>query len=168
MTLRAVSRTSAGRIALGALTLSMLVLLWAIVRAVRPEPLPPTPATTLVSLSSIVRPQPAPVADVDAAVEHDVFASDRAASSVPYRMPGETADSDAPAVVPDKPAVLGTVVATDGRSFATVQLGGAKPTLVHVGDRIGAWTVRIIERGKVTLVSTGGVRVDVVVPKPGI
>jgi hypothetical protein len=40
--------------------------------------------------------------------------------------------------------------------------------LVHVGDKIGEWAVKAIGRGKVTLVSTGGARIDVTVPKPGI
>jgi hypothetical protein len=59
------------------------------------------------------------------------------------------------------------VVASDGRSFATVQLGNDRPTLVHVGDKIGEWAVKAILRGKVTLVSAAGSRVDVTVPKPG-
>ena len=66
-----------------------------------------------------------------------------------------------------KPIVLGTAVATDGRSFATVQLGDGRPTLVHVGDKIGEWVVKAIERGKIVLVSSSGSRVDVTVPKPG-
>ena len=51
------------------------------------------------------------------------------------------------AVEPLKPLVLGTAVATDGRSFATLQLGDGSPTLVHVGDKIGEWTVKSIQRG---------------------
>ena len=86
----------------------------------------------------------------------------------PYRMPGEHAPDDKPVIEPMKPIVLGTVVATDGRSFATVQLGNDRPTLVHVGDKIGEWAVKAIVRGKVTLVSSNGARVDVTVPKPGI
>ena len=55
-----------------------------------------------------------------------------------------------------KPIVLGTAVATDGRSFATVQLGDGRPTLVHVGGKIGEWVVKAIERGKIVLVSSSG------------
>ena len=94
---------------------------------------------------------------LQAAVENDLFASDRSAPSAPYRMPGETCRDDKPAVEPMKPIVLGTAVATDGRSFATVQLGDGRPTLVHVGDKIGEWVVKAIERGKIVLVSTGGI-----------
>ena len=66
-----------------------------------------------------------------------------------------------------RPTVLGTAVATDGRSFATVQLGDGRPTLVHVGGKIGEWVVKSIERGKIALVSSSGSRIDVTVPKPG-
>ncbi len=31
-----------------------------------------------------------------------------------------------------------------------------RPTLVHVGDKIGEWVVKAIERGKVTLVNASG------------
>ena len=63
--------------------------------------------------------------------------------------------------------MLGTGVATDNRNFATVQLGAAGPSLVHVGDKIGLWVVKAIERGKIGLVTAGGARIDVTVPKPG-
>ena len=82
-------------------------------------------------------------------------------------MPGESAPDDKPVVEPMKPLVLGTAVANDGRSFATLRLGDATPTLVHVGDKIGEWTVKAIERSKVVLVSTGGSRAELTVPKPG-
>ena len=80
---------------------------------------------------------------------------------------GESDGKEKPTVEPMKPIVLGTAVATDGRSFATLQLGDASPTLVHVGDKIGEWVVKAIERGKIVLVSTSGTRADLTVPKPG-
>jgi type IV pilus biogenesis protein PilP len=82
-------------------------------------------------------------------------------------MPDDPDPNARPAPQPEKPLVLGTVVATDGRSFATVALADGRPILVHIGDKIGEWTVKAIERSKVTLVSTGGIRLDVTVPKPG-
>ena len=97
----------------------------------------------------------------------DLFAADRSAPDAPYRMPGESDGKEKSTVKPMKPTVLGTAVATDGRSFATLQLGDASPTLVHVGDKIGEWVVKAIERGKIVLVSTSGTRADLTVPKPG-
>src|SRR5207248_3167837 len=147
---------------------AIVVTARSIANAVRTEALPNVPPTTLASLESIKRASVAPPTDIDAAVDNDLFSADRSAPAAPYRMPGEHAPDDKPVVEPMKPIVLGTVVATDGRSFATVQLGDARPTLVHVGDKIGEWAVKAIVRGKVTLVSSGGARIDVTVPKPGI
>jgi len=162
------SRSIGARAALVALAVAILVTGWTVVEATRVEALPDLPPTTLASLESIKRATVAPPTDVQAAVENDLFSAERSAPAAPYRMPGEHAPDDKPVVEPMKPVVLGTVVATDGRSFATVQLGDARPTLVHVGDKIGEWAVRAIVRGKITLVSAGGTRIDVTVPKPGM
>jgi len=156
------------RIALAVLFVSIVVTGWSVSPALRVEALPDVPPTTLASLESIKTTSAAPAMDVQAAVENDLFSADRTAPAAPYRMPGEHAPEDKPVVEPMKPIVLGTVVATDGRSFATVQLGDARPTLVHVGDKIGEWAVKAIVRGKVTLVGTSGTRIDVTVPKPGM
>jgi hypothetical protein len=156
------------RIALAVLFVSIVVTGWSVSQALRVEALPDVPPTTLASLESIKTTSAAPAMDVQAAVENDLFSADRTAPAAPYRMPGEHAPEDKPVVEPMKPIVLGTVVATDGRSFATVQLGDARPTLVHVGDKIGEWAVKAIVRGKVTLVGTSGTRIDVTVPKPGM
>jgi hypothetical protein len=161
-------RSIGARIALVALVAASVATGWTVVQAVRGEPLPDIPQTALASLESIKRAGVAPLTDVQAAVENDLFSAEREAPAAPYRMPGEHAPDDKPTIEPMKPVVLGTVVATDGRSFATLQLGDARPTLVHVGDKIGEWAVRAIVRGKVTLVSANGARVDVTVPKPGI
>jgi hypothetical protein len=168
MTMREWSKAPGMRIALGLLGAAVIVTLWTLVQAFRAPPLPDTPPAAIASLAMMSRGAVRPPADVQAAVENDLFSSDRSAPSVPYRMPGEDTPDDKPTVQPDKPVVLGTAVATDGRHFATVQLGDARPTLVHVGDKIGEWVVRSIERGKIVLVNAGGTRADVTVPKPGI
>lgn len=139
----------------------------ATVDAMRAAPIPMAPHTTIASLDQTARaPLPAP-ADIQSAVEGDLFSPDRSAPSTPYRMPGERDQSATPAVEPLKPQVLGTVVATDGRSFATVQLGDASPVLVHVGDKVGDWIVKAIGRGKLTVVTVGGARADLSMAKPG-
>jgi hypothetical protein len=161
------SKTPGMRIALAALAVAVVVTAWTLVHAFRAPPLPGTPPTTVASLETMNRGLVRPPADIQAAAENDLFSSDRSAPSVPYRMPGESGPDDKPTVEAQRPIVLGTAVATDGRHFATVQLGDAHPTLVHVGDKIGEWVVRSIERGKIVLVSSNGTRVDVTVPKPG-
>lgn len=167
MNIRDWTATTASRIALSAFTVTVIGTGWTLVHALRAEALPDPPTTTLASLETITRRIPRAPADIQAAVESDLFSDDRTAPDIPYRMPGEKDADSAPAPEPMKPAVLGTAVATDGRSFATVAFGDGRATLVHVGDKIGDWTVKAIARGKVTLVSTSGIRTDITVPKPG-
>lgn len=138
-----------------------------VVHVVRAAPIPDVPTSTSVNVAQLARGPMPPPADIQSAVENDLFSPDRSAPSTPYRMPGERDVSDAPVVEPMKPAVLGTAVATDGRNFATMQLGDERPVLVHVGDKIGEWTVKSIGRGKVVLVTAAGARADLTVPKPG-
>jgi hypothetical protein len=166
MSLRDSTKLPAMRVALGALVIAVATVGWTFVRALRADPLPEPPRTSVASLDAITHARPRPAADIQAAVENDLFASDRSAPDVPYRMPGEGNDEEKRAE-PMKPVVLGTAVATDGRNFATLQLGDGSPTLVHVGDKIGEWTVRAISRGKVVLLSTGGTRAELAAPKPG-
>jgi hypothetical protein len=155
------------RAALSALVISAALFLWTLVRALRADALPPATQQAVVSLQAITRNSYRKPADIQIAVQHDLFSPDRNAPSTPYRMPGEKAADDKPKVEPPKPVVLGTVIASDGRSFATLKLGDASPMLVHVGDKIGEWNVRSIARGKVVLESTTGVRAELAVPKPG-
>jgi hypothetical protein len=157
------------RVALGALAVSIVAVAWTLTNALRAEALPVLPPPSVASIESIKRGPIIAPTDVEAAVDSDIFAADRSAPDVPYRMPGEARPDDKPVAEPMKPTVVGTVVATDGRSFALMQLGNERPVLVHVGDKIGEWSVKVIGRGKVTLVApTTGARADVTVPKPGI
>ena len=164
---RARVNTPAMRVALGAVVVALALVLWTLAEALRSQPLPDAPPTTIASLETIRNHSARPPADITTAVDKDLFAPDRAAPDEPYRMPGESDGKEKPTVEPMKPIVLGTAVATDGRSFATLQLGDASPALVHVGDKIGEWVVKAIERGKIVLVSTSGTRADLTVPKPG-
>lgn len=155
------------RLALGAAVLGVVAVVWALVGAVRTQPLPPTDPRGITSLEAIASAPHRGATDLNAALENDLFSPNRTAPATRYRMPNESQATDAPAPEPEKPVVLGTAVATDGRSFATVKLGEGNPTLVHVGDRIGEWTVRSIERGQIVIVSGDGVRANIAVPKPG-
>ena len=167
MSMRELARATSMRIALGVLAIAIVVVGWTLVRAFREQPIAAGPPIMVANLETIARGAARPPSDIQAAFENDLFAADRTAPGSPYRMPGESNGEEKPVVQPMKPVVLGTAVATDGRSFATVQLGDASPTLVRVGDKIGEWVVKAIERGKVVLVSTTGTRADLTVPKPG-
>ena len=161
------TRSPGVRIGAAVLIVALGITIRSIAGALHAAPLPRVSQMAIASLDLITRTPPPAPADVQAAVENDLFAPDRTAPSTPYRMPGERDRNDAPAAEPVKPQVLGTAVATDGRSFATMQLGDASPVLVRVGDKIGAWTVKAIARGKVTLVTGGGARADLSVQTPG-
>jgi hypothetical protein len=150
-----------------ALGLAMVTAGWTTVHAFRVEPISDPPSTTIASLETIRRVPARPKSDVDATVDNNVFSIDRTAPAAPYRMPGEPDPSARPVMQPEKPLVLGTAVATDGRHFATVQMRDGPPMIVRIGDKVGEWTVRAIERGKIVLVSTNGFRAELTVSKPG-
>jgi len=150
-----------------ALGLAVLTAGWTTVHAFHAEPISDPPSTTIASLETIRRTPSRPKSDVEATVDNNVFSIDRTAPAAPYRMPGEPDPSARPVVQPEKPLVLGTAVATDGRHFATVQMRDGSPMIVRIGDKVGEWTVRSIERGKIVLVSTNGFRAEVTVSKPG-
>jgi hypothetical protein len=160
-------RTPAMRVALVLFGASVIVLFWTLVRALRADALPMTAPTTLVALEGMKRPPNRPVADIQIGVENDLFSPDRTAPETPYRMPGEDDPNDRSRVEPQKPVVLGTAVAGDGHSFATVQLGGESPKLVRVGDKVGDWTVRSIMRGKVVIEGPQGNRAVLGAPNTG-
>ena len=155
------------RAALGALVIAVTFMVWSVVQAFRGDETPQAVPVTTVSLDRLRAGPARQPTDIDDAVDNDLFSEDRSAPAGRYRMPDEEAPDTGAAAQPEKPAVLGTAVATDGRHFATVQMKNARPTLVHVGDTVGVWVVRSIERGKVGLVSAGGTRIEVAAPKPG-
>jgi hypothetical protein len=155
------------RAGVAAIVVALGVATKTVVGVVRAAPIPDVPPQSSVDVAQLTRGPLPPPADIQSAVENDLFSPDRSAPSAPYRMPGERDLSDEPVVEPVKPAVLGTAVATDGRNFATMQLGDERPVLVRVGDKIGEWTVKSIGRGKVVLVTAAGARADLTVPKPG-
>jgi len=163
---RDLTRTPAMRVAFVAVVVAAATLVWQIVRAIRPDQVPDVPATMVASLNTVARTPARPPADIEAAVENDLFAADRSAPSVAYRMPGESRD-DKPVVVPMKPTMLGTITGSDGRNFATLQLGDSSPKLVTVGDKIGEWVVKGISRGKVVLLSNAGARAELTANNPG-
>jgi len=155
------------RFALGVFAIAIIVTAWTLMSALRVEAIPEVSPANIASLQGAARGPARGRTDISAIVENDPFSPDRSAPEGAYRMPGEPDPNEKPAALPEKPVLLGTGVATDHRNFATVQLGAAGPTLVHVGDKIGLWVVKAIERGKIVLVTAGGARVEISVPKPG-
>jgi hypothetical protein len=63
--------------------------------------------------------------------------------------------------------VLGTVVDSAGASFALCQLGAASPVILHVGQRLGDYELRRVERASATFFTPDGGRVERRVPRAG-
>jgi hypothetical protein len=167
MNLPALSRYAGFRIASIALAGSTLLVVWTVLRALRVDSVPDIPPPTLAAANAITAVVPPPAANIDAAVDKDPFSPDRTAPSSPYRLPGEPDPRVAePVAEPEKPVVLGTAVSPGGRSFAVLRLGDARPVSLAEGDRIGAYTVKSIERGRVVFTTPAGKRVDVNALKP--
>ena len=79
-------------------------------------------------------------------------------------MPGE----DEPKVgTVQQPVVLGTAVGLDGTDFITCQLGDGNPHIMHVGDRIGEYTIKTIERARVVFTTVHGEKLEVAPLKTG-
>lgn len=157
-----------GRSAIGFLALSALVALAAAVRAVRLDPVPDAPPLTFATADALSAHGDAAPVDIRAAVERDPFAPERSAPAQRYRIPGEAEDVRVAAIEPPKPVVLGIAVASDAaRSFATCALDGGSPTIVHIGNTIGPYTVKSIEHGRVTFTTADGKRLEVSALKPG-
>jgi type IV pilus biogenesis protein PilP len=154
------------RTALVTVTLAFILFAASLARAIA---ITPVQAATNQGASELVRATtapPAPDIDLDAIGANGIFQPDRTAMPYRYRMPGEEAPNDAPGPEPIKPVVLGTVLSTDGSHFATAQLPGGRPTIVHVGDTLGDYTVVAIDRDKVAFKNAAGKLIEITT-RPG-
>jgi hypothetical protein len=158
--------TNGGRAAGGALAVAAALFFWTLVSAVRVEPVPQLPAPEFASTAALASPAPQGATDVDAAVQADLFATDRTAPERRYRAPGEESDDDAPKAEAVLPVVLGTAVSDPPHSFATVQLADGLPVIMRIGDKIGEYTVQAIERERVVFTTKAKKRIDIPELKP--
>lgn len=155
------------RIALGASVLAALLLVVSVVRAVQvPATLPaPADSASAAARSSGALDRPVVQVDPAAVAEHNIFSPTRTPPAARYLMPNEefvTEEEAEPAPPEVLPVVLGTAVSVTGGAFATVQLPGTdRSRIVHVGDRIGDFTVTAIVRGRVTFRRPDRTTVDV-------
>jgi hypothetical protein len=156
------------RAALGALLLGAGAIVWTLVVALRPDEVRPAPAAVTITPGALDTPAAPPLVDVVAAVATDLFATNRAAPAVRYHAPGEVlVTGPAAPQEPPKPVVLGTALAADGSSFATCQFASSRLLMVRVGDRVGNYVVKSIERGSVVFTTPEGKRLEIFAPRPG-
>ena len=153
------------RLAVGALALAVILCVAIAVRAMRSDNVVAAPATVSIVAGALDAPAAVPSVNVDMANAADLFAPERKPPAARYRMPGEAA----PKIVeePPKPIVLGVALASDGTSFATCQFQSARLLMVRVGDKIGDYTVRSIERGRVVFATPAGKTFEVLAPRAG-
>lgn len=160
--------TSDLSLALTGVAASAGLVCWSASRAIHLEPLPSA------SLVSAERPLPAFTHPADArsdllraAVDLDPFNQERRRPAIAFRLPGEgVADS---AVVHPPGATLtliGTAVIPGG-GFAMCQWAGESPKLVRLGERVGTYTLKTLEQGKATFLTSSGTTLEVRVPKAG-
>ncbi|MDB4917979.1 MAG: hypothetical protein JWM95_5623 [Gemmatimonadetes bacterium] len=155
------------RLACAALVISGALVSWTLVRALRPGT-GTSSRRTAFDASSAIGPIPARVpAELGIAIVNDLFAVDRAEPASPYRLPGEESAAVVAKVAPVLPVVLGTASMGEGRGFATCQLGEGRPVIVRVGDKLGEYTVKSIERGLVAFTTSAGKSLEIPALKTG-
>jgi hypothetical protein len=160
------TQTNAGRATIAALAASTVIALWTLVHAIRIAPVPEIAAPQFAANGALTASTAASSVDVAAAVERDPFAADRSAPANRYRAPGEESDDDSPKAPAVEPVVLGTAASDATHAFATIQLADSHATIMHVGDKIGQYTVKSIERGHVVFTTPSGKKLDIPELKP--
>ena len=146
---------------------SFALFIASLVRAIRVAPVEAAENVATAALTRSTATPPVPDIDLEAIGANGIFQPDRNPLPYRYRMPGESAPSDASVPEPAKPVVLGTVIATDGGHFATCQLPGGRPKVVRVGDTLGDYTVMAIERNKVVFKNAAGTLMEITATRPG-
>lgn len=146
---------------------ALLVVAWTARRFWQLSEVPAASPGPTLSTDALAQPARPDSVDVGEAVAYDLFHPDRTAPAARYRLPGDpvAAVSDAPP--PARPVVLGTAIASDGTSFATCQLESSRLLMVRVGDTVGAYLVKSIERGRVVFQTPAGERLEIQALRPG-
>lgn len=148
------------RIAAVVLFTAIIIVGWSLSRALRMAEVPTVPPPQFATADALNAPERGSGADVRAIVALNVFSPERSAPSRRYRLSGY-AEEAPQAAAPPQPVVLGTAVSTPERSFAICRVGDTPARVVRVGDRVGAFTVTSIERGRVVFTTPSGERLAI-------
>ena len=143
--------------------LFMVVNVW---RAVAPSPVAIAEAPELSAGAPAMRAVATSDGDIAATISADLFAPDRTAPTIPYRIARVTAGV-APPVFVQPVVVIGTVINTNGRSFAMCQVGAEAPRVVYVGQRIGTLKLVSVGQGSAVFTNETGARVVINALKAG-
>ena len=156
-------------VALVAALSSCATLAWTGWRALVLEPLPGIPAAASPAIFPSLTQDERPAGiGAGAAVTLDPFVPG------PRSPAGRMVDADQPAgaaeVVADAPLgiiLLGTAVLPEGRSFALVRAGPEPPRMIRLGEGIAGLTLRELGQRRAVFTSATGVRVEILLSKPG-
>jgi hypothetical protein len=148
-------------IALVALVVSLVVASTVVARAVRVDEVAAAPPPTFATAAAVGKPGASTPVDVRAVVELNAFSPERSAPKRRYRLTGYDEPAVAAPVAGPQPVVLGTFVSAPDRTFATCRVGADRPRIVRVGDVLGGYTVRSIERFMVVFTTPAGDRLEV-------
>ena len=154
-------------IALVAAALSILLMLVALGRSLVVAPLPGAEgAEAKTAPTALARTTAAGASEIAVVLRADPFAPERHAPATRFRLPGEAAATNA-VVTPAALRLIGVALIADGRSFALVQAGGDTPRLVRIGEKIGGYTLRRVERDRATFAGPDGKSQEYRVTKAG-
>ncbi|MBC8086360.1 MAG: hypothetical protein H7Z40_03785 [Phycisphaerae bacterium] len=144
------------RAAIAAVALSVVLMLYALSRAVQITDVPAGVLPVLPNTAALVAPPPPTAINIVAVVNRDVFDPARSAPTNRYLLASEISEPEAPAAALPRLVVLGIGLASGGRSFATCQVGAEPARIVRVGDKIGPYTIKAIESKRVTIMLPTG------------
>lgn len=142
--------------AIGAAWVAVVLLLAAGLRGLLVEPLPAAEEREMDRAAATAAPRTAAVGqEVAMVLRADPFHPERHAPATRFRFPGE-GTATGPAVSVAALKLIGVALIEEGRSFALVQAGGDAPRLVRVGENIGGYTLRRVERDRAIFAGPDG------------
>ncbi len=159
-------RAAVGTALVGASTFAaaaVSTLAWAVFTSqpVTPIRAPGPPTGRIASIKRIAPADTTPDELIARAAERDPF------GTKPKAMAQSSALAIAPIAEQQTLRVLGTVIDSLGGSFVFCQLGATSPVLLRVGQRIGGFELRRVEKGIAEFASPTGDRVERQVPRAG-
>ena len=156
----------ASTVALAVAALLFTGALWSALRIDPPPSIEPSPPGAVLALDGVLSP-PGTQRDSasSATLTSDPFNPDR---TLPGEADGEVAAApdSAAAVPPSEVRLLGTVV-RGSSPFALCQLSTDAPRIVHVGERLGDFTLVSLDQGRATFRARTGAQVELSLSKPG-
>jgi hypothetical protein len=140
------------QIALGVLLIALVLSAYTASRALRIEETTAAPPPSFATADALTKTSMVVPVDIGSVVAVNAFSPERKAPLRRYRLSGYAEPvASAP---PPKPLVLGTAVAPN-RSFAICRMPDCAATVVRVGDKIGIYTVKSIDRNQVVFQAPG-------------